>query len=192
MAGAEHIAAAALARLYEKPGFIMQAPGFAAQAVVLAAEKPANPLATFFPAQAEKTAARGKRTKEEFKFPVEPRVIQVVKKPKIFMNHSYRDFSSVPPEADDEPIPDSIQAMSFPQKVYHILADESNVQCISWMPHGRAFKVHVPALFEKNVSEKYFNHKRYSSFLRQLSNHGFKHISHGKDRNCYYHEVRGR
>jgi hypothetical protein len=46
----------------------------------------------------------------------------------------------------------------------------------------------VPVAFEKNISEKYFGHKRYSSFLRQLSNHHFKHVSQGPDRNCYYHE----
>jgi hypothetical protein len=46
----------------------------------------------------------------------------------------------------------------------------------------------VPAAFEKEICETYFGHKRYSSFLRELSNHGFKHISQGSDRNCYYHE----
>jgi hypothetical protein len=43
-------------------------------------------------------------------------------------------------------------------------------------------------MLEKHVSEKYFGHKRFSSFLRQLSNHGYKHITAGKDRNSYYHE----
>ena len=78
--------------------------------------------------------------------------------------------------------------MSFPQKVHHILSQNEFGQWITWMPHGRAFRVIVPVAFEKHISEKYFGHKRYSSFLRQLSNHNFKHISQGVDRNCYYHE----
>jgi len=132
---------------------------------------------------------RGK--KEEPKFLVEPRVIQVVKKPRSFMNHSYRDFSSVPKELDYE-VATKIEDMTFPQKVHHILSQDEYKKWIGWMPHGRAFRVHLPAWFEQKISEKYFGHKRYSSFLRQLSNHGFKHISKGTDRNCYYHEVSSR
>ena len=52
------------------------------------------------------------------------------------------------------------------------------------MPHGRSFKVHVPKTFEATICRFYFGHQRYSSFLRDLSKHGFKHISKGPDRNC--------
>ena len=60
---------------------------------------------------------------------------------------------------------------------------------MTWLPHGRAFRVNVPIWFEQNISEKYFGNKRYSSFLRQLSNHNFKQITKGPDRNSYYHEL---
>jgi len=43
-------------------------------------------------------------------------------------------------------------------------------------------------MFETRVCQKYFGHSRYSSFLRQLSNHSVKHITQGNDRNAYYHE----
>jgi hypothetical protein len=118
----------------------------------------------------------------------EPRVIQVVKKPRAFMNHSYRDFSSVVACGNDE-VPTSIEAMSFPQKVHHMLSQPESEKWIRWMPHGRAFLVVVPKMLESKILPKYFGHSRYSSFLRQLSNHGFKHISQGPDRNCHYHEV---
>ncbi len=137
---------------------------------------------------ASKHGKRGKRAKDEFKFPVEPRILAVVKKPRTYMNHSYRDFSSVPAELNHEE-PTEITSMSFSQKVHHILSQDENAKWISWMPHGRAFRIHIPKLFEQKVSPKYFGHSRYSSFLRQLNNYGFKHITHGKDRNSYYHEV---
>lgn len=124
---------------------------------------------------------KGKR--EEHDFPVKPVTIQVVQAPRGTINHSYRDFSKVPAK-DDYKCPTDINEMTFSQKLHHILSQEDYEKWISWMPHGRAFKVHVPVLFESQVCPKYFGHKRYSSFLRELNNYGFKHISKGADRNC--------
>mmetsp|Transcript_14739 Transcript_14739/g.28004 ORF Transcript_14739/g.28004 Transcript_14739/m.28004 type:complete len:314 (+) Transcript_14739:58-999(+) len=131
---------------------------------------------------------RKKRTKvEEPEFPSMPVVIQAVKTPRGIMNHSYRDFSKVPPQKGYEH-PKEIKDMTFSQKVHDILSTEEYEKWISWMPHGRSFKIHVPVMFESQVCPKYFNHKRYSSFLRELNNYGFKHISKGTDRNTYYNE----
>ena len=131
----------------------------------------------------------GRKKKVAHKFPVEPRVIQVIKKPKSHANHSYRDFSSVPPEIDHVE-PTNIQDMTFSQKVHHMLSQKEYQNWISWMPHGRSFKILVPKRLEQaGVLQKYFGHSRFSSFLRQLNNFGFKHITKGPDRNTYYHEV---
>mmetsp|Transcript_27329 Transcript_27329/g.57241 ORF Transcript_27329/g.57241 Transcript_27329/m.57241 type:complete len:334 (-) Transcript_27329:100-1101(-) len=138
-------------------------------------------------------AAAKKQRKPRFKkvehdYPVEPRVIQVVKKPKTYVDHSYRDFSQVPPDMKYQP-PTSIEQMSFSEKVYDILCDDSYSQCIQWLPHGRGFKITIPKRLEQSrVLQKYFAHNRFSSFLRQLNNHGFKHVTRGVDRNSYYHE----
>ncbi|CAB9510156.1 shock factor protein HSF8 [Seminavis robusta] len=164
---AEGLAAAALAS--------MNSPSFQGQ------EKMADPP------KKKNGGNRGRGKQVELKFPVEPRVIQVIKKPRTIMNHSYRDFSCVPPEAG-EVVPTDINQMTFPQKVHHILSQPENSKFISWMPHGRAFRISIPKLFESKVCAKYFGHTRYSSFLRQLSNHSFKHLTQGTDRNCYYHE----
>jgi hypothetical protein len=138
--------------------------------------------------QNKSTRKYNKKTKVEPKFPVEPRIIQVIKKPKTYVDHSYRDFSSVPADVDYE-APNQIQEMNFPLKLHDILSNEAHFNFITWMPHGRSFRIDVPVLFEKEVCEKYYNHKRYSSFLRQLNTHGFKHLTKGQDRNSYYHEV---
>jgi hypothetical protein len=129
-----------------------------------------------------------KKLKEEHKFPVTPRIVQIIKKPRTYVDHSYRDFSSVPPEIGHEE-PAKIEDMSFAQKVHHILSQEEYSKWVSWTPHGRSFRIDVPVMFERGVCEKYFQHKRYSSFLRQLSTHGFKHLTTGNDRNSYYNEV---
>lgn len=129
--------------------------------------------------------AKGAAPTKEPEFPVKPATIQVVQTPRGTMNHSYRDFSKVPPQEGYEG-PKSIDDMTFSQKVHHILSQEEYNNWISWLPHGRAFKIHVPVLFESQVCPKYFGHKRYSSFLRELNNYGFKHISKGVDRNCKF------
>eukprot|EP00542_Grammatophora_oceanica_P016705 CAMPEP_0194033434 /NCGR_PEP_ID=MMETSP0009_2-20130614/6133_1 /TAXON_ID=210454 /ORGANISM="Grammatophora oceanica, Strain CCMP 410" /LENGTH=414 /DNA_ID=CAMNT_0038674129 /DNA_START=103 /DNA_END=1348 /DNA_ORIENTATION=+ len=136
----------------------------------------------------KKTAARRSRGKEDHKYPVEPRTIVVIKKPRTIMNHSYRDFSIVPAELDWEP-PTSLEEMTFSQKVHDILSKEEYAPYVGWMPHGRSFKIFIPKIFEEQICGVYFGHSRYSSFLRLLNNYGFKHITQGSDRNCYYHEA---
>jgi hypothetical protein len=138
----------------------------------------------------EKKSKRGRKKKENHTFPIEPRAIQVVKKPRTYINHSYRDFSSVPAEMIYE-APEKISDMTFVEKVHHILSQEEYKTFIGWLPHGRAFQILSPKKLEQaKILEEYVGHGRYSSFLRQLSNHGFKHISRGPDRNSYYFEVR--
>jgi hypothetical protein len=143
--------------------------------------------------QGERTRAKrvkkAKIEEKEHMFHVEPRVIQVIKKPKTYINHSYRDFSAVPAEIDHVETTD-IDQMTFAQKVHHILSQSEYEECIAWMSHGRSFRILVPIGMEKmGILKKYFGHNRFSSFLRQLNNFGFKHVSQGPDRNSYYHEV---
>ena len=143
------------------------------------------------PATAQKRR-KPRSKKREFDFPVEPRTIQVVKKPKTFVDHSYRDFSGVPPslkQQQDDDAKKPISEMTFAEKVFDMLQQERYANWITWLPHGRGFKITVPKLLETSrVLQQYFGHNRYSSFLRQLNNHGFKHLTRGMDRNSYYHE----
>ena len=129
---------------------------------------------------------RPRRTTARGNFPPESIHILTVPPRRGVTNHSYRDYSQVPPPPDNAG-PIAITDMMFAQKVHHILSESSYETIVSWMPHGRAFKVHHPAVFEKQVCPLYFGHTRYSSFLRALGNHGFKHLTKGADRNCKWY-----
>mmetsp|Transcript_8131 Transcript_8131/g.15514 ORF Transcript_8131/g.15514 Transcript_8131/m.15514 type:complete len:122 (-) Transcript_8131:20-385(-) len=97
-------------------------------------------------------------------------------------NHSYRDYSKVPTPAGFV-APTNVDEMTFPQKVHAMLSNPAFEHCISWMPHGRAFKILLPAAFEQLACPRFFGHGRYSSFLRELNNYGFKHLTKRNDRN---------
>lgn len=127
--------------------------------------------------------------KPKVKFPTDPRLIQCIPKRKEYTNHTYSDFSMIPLDPNYVK-PSRIEDMSFVEKIHDILSNPEYNNYISWKPNGRTFGIIIPTMFEKIVCPIYFQHKRYSSFLRQLNNHGFKHLTneHGPNRNCYYHE----
>mmetsp|Transcript_24999 Transcript_24999/g.30749 ORF Transcript_24999/g.30749 Transcript_24999/m.30749 type:complete len:329 (-) Transcript_24999:185-1171(-) len=82
----------------------------------------------------------------------------------------------------------------FPQKLHDMLdqieRDESEIASIvTWQPHGRCFLVRKPKEFTNDVMQRFFHQKKYASFQRQLNLYGFKRITKGPDRGCYYHEL---
>lgn len=99
----------------------------------------------------------------------------------------YQDFSH---QAD----PDSLTPLTlpgrvpnFPAKMHAILSRHDLSDLICWMPHGRSWKVIKPREFEVRVIPTYFEHAKFSSFVRQANGWGFRRISSGRDRNSYYH-----
>jgi hypothetical protein len=86
----------------------------------------------------------------------------------------------------------------FPYKLHAMLEGvQHDALChiISWQPHGRAFLVHRPKEFTRQVSETYFKQSKYTSFQRQLNLYGFRRLTRiGPDAGAYFHEyfLRGR
>jgi len=79
---------------------------------------------------------------------------------------------------------------TFPAKLFKILSNQEFSDIITWMPHGRSWRVLQPKVFSEVVSTKYFSHQsKYASFMRQVNGWGFKRITRGPDRNSYYHEL---
>mmetsp|Transcript_27634 Transcript_27634/g.42551 ORF Transcript_27634/g.42551 Transcript_27634/m.42551 type:complete len:355 (-) Transcript_27634:128-1192(-) len=78
----------------------------------------------------------------------------------------------------------------FPTKLRQILDDsaiEGNQDIVSWLPHGRAFRVHKPKEFAAKIVGRYFNHGQYRSFTRQLYHYGFGKVDSGQDMGAFFH-----
>lgn len=117
------------------------------------------------------------------------------------MYEGYPDFSKVPDDAVPEKTYKNMRGRcqeTFPTKLYKILRisnDGGYSHIISWLPHGRAFKIHSENLFEKHIMKKYFYQSKIDSFKHQLYSYGFKKIGQRFiDCGGYCHElfIRGR
>jgi len=119
--------------------------------------------------------------------------------------YKYRDFATVsdeeieqktqttapspPPTGPRGSVESSIRVQKFPVKLYVILAQKEFHDIITWMPHGRSWKVLKPSLFESLVMPLFFEYSNYHSFNRLVNAWSFRRISAGPDRGSYYHEV---
>lgn len=110
--------------------------------------------------------------------------------------------SDVSEEEEDDPYleedtgrapvgPVAYKALSFPFKLQALLdllelKGESSV--LSWMPHGRAFRVHDPSAFVRGLLPRFLGMSKFSSFHRQLLLYGFtKCVANSADKGAYYH-----
>lgn len=80
----------------------------------------------------------------------------------------------------------------FPEKLHRLLheveaAGRSDV--ISFIADGRAFAIHKPEKFSKEIVPHYFRQSRLSSFKRQLNLYGFELINSGPAKGGYYHKL---
>jgi hypothetical protein len=65
--------------------------------------------------------------------------------------------------------------------------DEGNAHIVSWLPHGRAFKVHLKDEFSSNIMPRYFKATKYVYFCDTLRIWGFDRLKKGTDKGGYYH-----
>jgi len=101
----------------------------------------------------------------------------------------YRDHST---EVDDDPLTPLTplaRVPNFPAKMHAILSRPDLADIVAWMPHGRSWRVLKPREFEIRVIPTYFDHQKFSSFIRQANGWGFRRITQGRDRNSYYNEL---
>jgi len=106
----------------------------------------------------------------------------------------YRDYSRLPcAEGGNNIVGTSATSGKeppFPVKLHKILSKLEFADVVSWLPHGRSWRVLKPKAFEEKVVPLYFRHAKYASFMRQVNGWGFKRMTQGPDHNSYYHEVR--
>uniref|UniRef100_A0A6U5J1W1 HSF-type DNA-binding domain-containing protein n=1 Tax=Corethron hystrix TaxID=216773 RepID=A0A6U5J1W1_9STRA len=104
------------------------------------------------------------------------------------VDHTYHDYSKIPSNG----IADALAISScdlFPMKLQMILSSPEYEHIASWMPHGRCWKIHRRKDFELVVLPKFFEHRKYDSFIRQVNGWAFKRITRGVDKGSYYNEV---
>lgn len=72
----------------------------------------------------------------------------------------------------------------FPEKLHRMLTvceQEGLGDIASFFPHGRAFAIHKPRMFQEKIMKRFFRQTRLTSFQRQLNLYGFHRISTGPD-----------
>jgi hypothetical protein len=82
--------------------------------------------------------------------------------------------------------------VSYPMRIEMMLEDvEKNgmQHIVSWMSHGRAWKIHDEKAFESTILLRYFSARSMASFSRWLNHWGFLRFRAGKDRRCWYHRL---
>ena len=80
--------------------------------------------------------------------------------------------------------------LPFPCKVYEMLENvqkEGLCHIVSWLPHGKSFRVHVEEEFVTKIMPKYFNQSKFTSFTRQLYIYGFQKMPDGPDKGSFIH-----
>ncbi len=73
-------------------------------------------------------------------------------------------------------------------KTYKILEDKKNAHIIEWTDNGNCFIVKNKDLFENEILPKYFKHKKFSSFVRQLNMYDFHKIRKEKEIPIFKHK----
>ena len=84
---------------------------------------------------------------------------------------AYRDFSRIPRSLEEEenaPARTTGKDPPFPIKLHRILSNPEYSDLISWLPHGRSWRVLKPKAFEEKIVPRYFRHTKYASFMRQV------------------------
>jgi HSF-type DNA-binding len=118
-----------------------------------------------------------------------PKLIQAFKKTGSYVNHTYRDFSSVPAEPNHvEPV--HFHEMTIVQKLHRVVSTPEYSHLITWMPHGRSFKLVDEDRLEKSgLLRDVFRMRSLSSFKAELLKHDFKKITKEEEGKTYYHEA---
>jgi hypothetical protein len=87
------------------------------------------------------------------------------------------------------------RGMQFPWKLHELLEEtgKGHSSVVSWLPGGKAFKVHKKEDFCDEHMPAFFNSSKYKTFQRSLNLWGFKSVARGPDKGACYHQffVRG-
>jgi hypothetical protein len=138
----------------------------------------------FTPKVTKKKARRSKKKSDELDATGQVFAAELLPAPYYF----YRDHSK---EMDDDPLTPITQAghvPCFPAKMHAILASPDLNDIVAWDSHGRSFRMLKPKQFELHILPRFFEHSKFSSFIRQANGWGFRRFLSGPNRGSYYQE----
>ena len=108
--------------------------------------------------------------------------------------YKYIDCSQLPPppatatsKKPQDEVP--VKYRRLPAKLREMLSTPEYERIISWLPHGRAWKIHDSQAFIEHIIPHFFDYQNFNSFIRLVNAWGFRRMMKGPDRNSYYHEL---
>lgn len=107
----------------------------------------------------------------------------------LYRNKSQHQHQHQHQASDPTSSSEGATSFNFPSKLHKILSTPEYMDIICWLPHGRAWRVQQQDRLESEVLPKFFKHKKYTSFARQVYGWGFNRIPSGPDYNAFYHEL---
>lgn len=89
------------------------------------------------------------------------------------------------------------KGVQFPWKLHHLLDEcekNGDANVISWLPDGKAFKVHQKVDFSTRIMPAFFNSSKHKTFQRSLNLWGFEKVNNGPGKGACYHPffIRGK
>lgn len=84
----------------------------------------------------------------------------------------------------------ALSKLPFLWKMHEMLEDVEKTgddHIVSWLPHGRGFRVHKPKSFVQKIIPHYFKQSKYKSFQRQLHLYDFVRTPRGVEAGAYSH-----
>jgi hypothetical protein len=69
--------------------------------------------------------------------------------------------------------------------------NDTHSTAVSWLPNGKAFRIHKPTEFAQFILPRYFDKTKYKSFKRQLNIYGFQRVTdkNSPDFDAYHHTL---
>ncbi|KAL7506269.1 hypothetical protein ACHAXN_003609 [Cyclotella atomus] len=100
----------------------------------------------------------------------------------------YRNHTLEVDEDPLKPVTSAGHVPCFPAKMHAILAAPELHDIVAWDDHGRSFRILKPKNFESDILPAFFEHSKFSSFIRQANGWGFRRFLAGPNRGSYYQE----
>ena len=106
-----------------------------------------------------------------------------------FLNKSISRDTNCDVSIVSNPSPAYIRVQKLTVKLNAMLSNPELSTIITWLPHGRSWKILKQKEFVSTVMPNYFESNNYKSFLRLLNAWGFRKITRGPEKNSFFHEV---